>query len=282
MALGIGIREGFRTITRQSSLFLLSLLVVAISFFLLSLFVFITVNLYKLTQILDEKIEIIAFLEDRADVEMLCSNIPRINGVKEVIYVSNEAALMELQKEMAETKEVLQIFEENPLPASLRIKLLPEYRNTKGLKELSAKINLLSGIKETIYGGELVDQLKNVTRIITYFDAGLLLIITLAVIFVTFQTIKLTILARSAEIEIMRLVGAENLFITIPFTFQGFIQGFLGGFIAFILLEITVKVAASFFNIPYFPHTLFLFGNLIFGVVFGIIGSAIAIGRFLK
>uniref|UniRef100_A0A7C4TIQ2 Cell division protein FtsX n=1 Tax=candidate division WOR-3 bacterium TaxID=2052148 RepID=A0A7C4TIQ2_UNCW3 len=282
MALGIGVREGIRTIVRNSSLFILSLLVVAISFFLLSLFALLTINLYSLVKGLEGKIEIIAFLDEHADVEMLHSNILRITGVSEVIYVSSETALKELQEEMGETKEVLRVFEDNPLPASLRIKLAPEFRNSKGLKELSEKITLLKGVKETIYGGELVDQLKGVTKIITYFDAGLLMIITLAVIFVTFQTIKLTIFARSTEIEIMKLVGAEDSLISIPFIFQGMIQGLLGGFIAFVLLLITAKVGSAFFSIPYFPKLFLLVGNLFFGMIFGIIGSAIALRRFLK
>jgi len=282
VALGIGVREGIRTIVRNSSLFILSLLVVAISFFLLSLFALLTINLYSLVKGLEGKIEIIAFLDEHADVEMLHSNILRITGVSEVIYVSSETALKELQEEMGETKEVLRVFEDNPLPASLRIKLAPEFRNSKGLKELSEKITLLKGVKETIYGGELVDQLKGVTKIITYFDAGLLMIITLAVIFVTFQTIKLTIFARSTEIEIMKLVGAEDSLISIPFIFQGMIQGLLGGFIAFVLLLITAKVGSAFFSIPYFPKLFLLVGNLFFGMIFGIIGSAIALRRFLK
>jgi cell division transport system permease protein len=282
MALGIGIREGIRTITRNSSLFLLSLLVASISFFLLSIFALVTVNLYQMANELDEKIEIIAFLEERADIDVLKANIPKINGVKEVIYVSSEKALAALQSEMSGSKEVLKVFEENPLPASLRIKLDPAFRNTRGLGEISQKVMLLKGVDETIYGGELVDQLKRTTRIITLFDAALLLIITLSVIFVIFQTIKLTIFARSVEIEIMKLVGAADSFITIPFVFEGMVQGLLGGFIAFVLLVITVRVGSFFFQVPAFPKSMFLFGNLACGMIFGIIGSAIALRKFLK
>jgi cell division protein FtsX len=75
MSLRIGIREGVRTITRNASLFIMSLLVTSISLFLLSLFAFVTVNLYHFLNILDEKIEIIAFLEQNADYEALESNI---------------------------------------------------------------------------------------------------------------------------------------------------------------------------------------------------------------
>ncbi len=282
MVLTIGIREGIRTIIRNSSLFILSLLVAAISFFLFSLFSLLTLNLYHLLQFLSQKIEIIAFLDEHADIQMLQSNISRINGVIDVVYVSSEEALNELQKEIAETREVLRVFAENPLPASFRIKVAPEFRNSRGLKELSEKIMLLKGVKETIYGGELVDQLKGFTRIVTYFDAGLLVIITLAVIFVTFQTIKLTIFARANEIEIMKLVGAEDSLISIPFIFQGLIQGLLGGLIAFLLLLLTTRIASPFFSIPYFPKPLMILINLLFGTVFGVIGSGIAMSRFLR
>ena len=282
MALRIGIREGFRTITRNNSLFLLSLLVTSISLFLVSLFALVTVNLYYFLNILDEKIEIIAFLDENADFESLKSNILKINGVKDVIFISSDQALKNLQEELKETEEVLRVFEDNPLPASLRIKLEAKFRTANGLNEISSKIMLLRGTKETIYGGELVDQLKKITHIITVFDLGLLIIIIFSLIFVIFQTIKLTIFARSTEIEIMKLVGASNSFIAIPFTFEGVVQGLLGGSIAFILTVITNRVAISFLNDVYFPQWWFLLGNLACGFIFGIIGSNIALRKFLR
>jgi len=282
MSLHISIREGIKTIIRNSSLFFLSLVVVSISLFLLSLFALITVNLYHFVKILDEKIEIIAFLDDRADIAYLKSNVMKIHGVKEVIYTSSEQALKDLQGELKEAKEILDVFEENPLPASLRIKLNEQYRNTDRLNEISSKVLLLKGVRETIFGGELVDQLKKITNIITVFDIGMLLIIIFSVIFVIFQTIKLTIFARSTEIEIMKLVGASDSFIAIPFTFEGLVQGVLGGIVAFVLTLITYYVATSFFKDLYFQPWWFLCSNILGGAFFGVIGSGIALQRFLK
>jgi cell division transport system permease protein len=282
MSLRIGIREGVRTITRNGSLFFLSLLVAAISLFLLALFSLVTFNLYKAIEVLDEKIEIIAFLERRANVNALKENIEKIKGVEEVIYVSSEQALADLKTELQDTEEILNIFEENPLPASFRIKLASDFRNEPGLQEISGKIMLLAGIEETLYGGELVDQLKKVTSVIVFFDLGLLGIIIFSVIFVIFQTIKLTIFARSTEIEIMKLVGASNFFITIPFTFEGVVQGLLGGIIAFLLTLITYHVAGFFFGNLYFPFWWFLLGTIAGGMFFGIVGSGIAVRRFLQ
>jgi cell division transport system permease protein len=282
MSLRIGIREGVRTITRNGSLFFLSLLVTAISLFLLALFSLVTVNLYKSIEHLDEKIEIIVFLERTANVASLKENIAKINGVEEVIFVSSEQALAELKNDLQDTEEILNVFEENPLPASFRIKLQSNFRNAQGLEEISGKIMLLPGIEETLYGGELVDQLKKVTRVIVIFDFGLLIIIIFSVIFVIFQTIKLTIFARSTEIEIMKLVGASNGFIAIPFTFEGIVQGFIGGIIAFLLTLVTYRIAGFFFGSLYFPHWWFLLGTIVGGIFFGIIGSSIAIRRFLK
>jgi cell division transport system permease protein len=196
--------------------------------------------------------------------------------------VSSDEALENLQTELQETEEVLSVFEANPLPASLRIKLESRFRNAQGLNEISQKIMLLRGITETIYGGEIVDELKKISKIVTMFDLGLLVIIVFSVIFVIFQTIKLTIFARSTEIEIMKLVGASNSFIAVPFTFEGIIQGMLGGFIAFILTIITARAASSFIDNIYYPQLLFLLGSVLSGMLFGIIGSAIALRKFLQ
>ena len=105
MALGIGIREGIRTITRNSSLFSLSLLVTSIALFLLSLFALVTANLYHFLGILDQKIEIIAFLDENADFESLKANIAKISGVADVIYISSDEALSQLQSELKETED---------------------------------------------------------------------------------------------------------------------------------------------------------------------------------
>lgn len=282
MALRIGVREGMRTITRNGSLFFLSLLVAAISLFLLALFSLVTVNLYEAIRVLDEKIEIIAFLDRRADVDLLKENIQKITGVEQVHYISSEQALADLRNELQDTEGILSVFEENPLPASFRIELEGSFRNARGLEDISGKIMLLEGIEETLYGGELVDQLKKITDAIVMFDFGLLAIIIFSVIFVIFQTIKLTIFARSTEIEIMKLVGASNGFIAIPFTFEGIVQGLLGGFIAFLLTVITYRVATFFFDNIYFPQGWFFLGTILGGMFFGIIGSSIAIRRFLK
>jgi cell division transport system permease protein len=282
MALRIGVREGIRTISRNGSLFILSLLVTSISLFLLSLFALVTVNLYHFLDILDRKIEIIAFLNENVDYKSLRENIKKINGVTDVVYVSSEEALKNLQAEIQETEEVLSVFEANPLPASLRIKLEPRFRNAPGLQEISEKIMLMRGVSETIYGGELVGELKKITHIVTAFDSGLLVIIIFSVIFVIFQTIKLTIFARANEIEIMKLVGASNSFIAVPFTFEGIIQGILGGLIAFILTIITARAASSFIANIFYPQWLFLFGSIVSGMLFGIIGSTIALRRFLQ
>ncbi|MBN2620636.1 hypothetical protein JXB22_06030 [candidate division WOR-3 bacterium] len=282
MSLRIGIREGLRTISRNGSLFILSLLVTSISLFLLSLFALITVNLYHFLDILDQKIEIIAFLNENVDHKQLQENIKKINGITDVVYVSSEEALRDLQAEIQETKEVLSVFEANPLPASLRIKLESRFRNAQGLQEISAKIMLMRGVTETIYGGELVGELKKITHIVTMFDLGLLAIIIFSVIFVIFQTIKLTIFARATEIEIMKLVGASNSFIAVPFTFEGIIQGILGGLIAFILTIITARAANSFITDIFYPQWLFLLGSVVSGMLFGIIGSTIALRRFLQ
>jgi cell division transport system permease protein len=221
-------------------------------------------------------------LERRAEVDLLKENIQKIKGVEQVHYISSEQALADLRNELQDTEGILNVFEENPLPASFRIELEGSYRNARGLKDISSKIMLLEGIEETLYGGELVDQLKRITNAIVWFDFGLLAIIIFSVIFVIFQTIKLTIFARSTEIEIMKLVGASNGFIAIPFTFEGIVQGLLGGFIAFLLTVITYRVATFFFDNIYFPQGWFLLGTILGGTLFGIIGSSIAIRRFLK
>lgn len=275
-------QEAIKNVTRNKSSFLLSTGVSAACLLLLSIFIILTLNVYRVKNYIAERIEIRAFLNNDVNQEDLSEKILQINGVRQVQYVSKDEALAELRTDLAEHADLLDILQRNPLPASLRIKLDPNYKLSSKLSELEEKIQLLKGIRETWSGKELLFKLQNIMNIIIGFDIGILLIVFLSVIFIVSRTVEATIIAKAREIEIMRLVGATSKMVKFPFYIEGLLHGLLGSIISFIATAIIFYFVTSIIpsmNLPYF--SLFIF-NIFWGCILGIGGSYIALSHVLK
>jgi len=276
------LQEAIKNVTRNKSSFLLSTGVSAACLLLLSIFIILTLNVYRVKNYIAERIEIHAFLNNDVNQEDLSAKILQINGVRQVQYVSKDEALAELRTDLAEHADLLDILQRNPLPASLRIKLDPNYKLSSKLSELEEKIQLLKGIQETWSGKELLFKLQNIMNIIIGFDIGILLIVFLSVIFIVSRTVEATIIAKAREIEIMRLVGATSKMVKFPFYIEGLLHGLLGSIISFIATAIIfyfVTLIIPSMNLPYF--SLFIF-NIFWGCILSIGGSYIALSHVLK
>ncbi len=277
------IRETGKTIRGSRSLFILALCITTISFFVLSIFVFLTINLFALIGYFRNKIEILVFLEENTRTEETVPYVQSIAGVEAVRYVSPEEALEDLRQELgAEQVRVLEAFEHSPIPPSLRVKLQNRYKNASALREISRKIELIKGVSETVYGGEIIDRIWNFTRTFMLFDFLILTIIIFSVIFAVAQTIKMTILVREQDIEVMQLVGASEQFIRLPFTLEGLAQGLIGGLISFVLITSLYGLLQIWTPSLIFYPKYFFAGHLLLGGLFGLIGASTAINRSMK
>lgn len=282
MAIKFLIQEGTRNIQRNKSAFFLSASVSAICLLLLSIFLVLTINILRVKNYFEERIEIYAFLYDNADANDLINKISLLNGVRQVQYVSKEQALKELKSDLSDNASLLEILGQNPLPAGLRIQVDPNYKLANRLSELEEKIKLLKGIRETWSGKDILIRLQRIIRIIVGLDTGLLLIVFVAIVFIISRTVESTILARSREIEIMRLVGASSPMVKFPFYIEGLAHGFLGSIISFVIgmvLFYIVAIEIPMLSIPIFS---ILFFNVLAGSLLGLGGSYIALSHILK
>jgi cell division transport system permease protein len=273
------IKESSRNLRRNRSSFLLATIVQAICLLLFSLFVLITINLSKLVSVAQKRIEIYAFLDDQADKENLIENIRLLRGVADVRFVSKEQALGELKDDLGESASLADELGTNPLPASLRIQLETNARTLNNLEKIEQKISILSGVREVWSGKEILRRLDKTVRLIVALDIALLIIISISVIFISFQTIESTILLRSREIEIMRLVGATEATVRGPFQLEGIAQGIIGGVIASVLVSVFYYLVANQFPLPTFPYIMVYILNIIFGCLLGLLGSYLALNR---
>ncbi|MEO0093502.1 MAG: permease-like cell division protein FtsX [candidate division WOR-3 bacterium] len=273
------LQESARNLARNRGTFFLATIVQAICLLLFSIFLLITLNLFKAVTIAQKRIEVYAFLDDRADKQKLIENIKLLRGVADVRYVSKEEALVELRDDLGESAGLVDVLETNPLPASLRIQLESGSKTLNNLNKIEEKISVMPGVREVWSGKEILQRLDKILRLVVGLDIALLIIISLSIIFISFQTIEATILLRSREIEIMRLVGATERTVRGPFQIEGVAQGLIGGIIASILVSVFYYFLQGQLPLPNFPYLVVFGVNILFGCLLGLIGSELALNK---
>jgi cell division transport system permease protein len=215
---------------------------VAITLFIVGLFTVIVYDVMGIVNSIKSQVELAVYLEDGISsglkdyIEQEIKSWEEVDSVK---YVSKDQAL-ERFKEQNEGSDILKEIEGNPLPASFEITLKdPEKIDRVALRFYDKDGNYIEGVNDVIYGKNYVNKLFSITAIIGVITIIIIAVLLLAAIVLIFNTIRLSIYARRKEIEVMKLVGATNWFVRIPFLFEGFLEGFTGGIISIILLYFT-------------------------------------------
>ncbi|MCL2655226.1 MAG: permease-like cell division protein FtsX [Coriobacteriia bacterium] len=249
----------------------------------------------------ESKVTIEVYIKDDAnqtDVEGLQRKLQTNSLVKQVNYISKDQAMQIFKEQMKKSPDVINNLEGNPLPASLKIELHDAHDVNKVVDSIKAAPEFKkvcdrpdSPDSSLHYGQDIVQRLFNFTRVIRV--VGVVFIVMLAVVSLIFinNTIRMAIYARRNELSIMRLVGASNWFIRMPFIFEGMIQSIIGA-----LLAIGVIMLIQFVALPKIQNTIkfMSFGisnsfiwliSLILiagGIVIGGLGSWLAMRRYLK
>jgi len=225
-------------------------------------------------------------------VEPLLKKTRLLEGVEVVRYVSPYDAMAYMETTLGRQKNLLEGIQPAVLPPSFEIPMTKEYRNSTKMKEVVTQLKKIPQFEEIQYGQEWVETfsvLVHILRLTQWILGGLLLI---AIVFITSNTLQLTIASRREEIEVMHWVGASPGFIRVPFYLEGLIQGLLGGGLAILFLFLLHQ--GLFLNIPPSMQTwlakipvLFLPPEtiawiLLGGMVLGFFGSIVASMRVLK
>ncbi len=274
---------------------LITIGIIAISMLIFSTFTLLAFNLTNFLKIWEDKIEVIAYLKrgtPTSEVEPLLKKTRLLEGVEVVRYVSPYDAMAFMETKLGRQKNLLEGIQPAVLPPSFEIQMKKEYRNSTKMKEVVTQLKKIPQFEEIQYGQEWVETfsvLVHILRLTQWILGGLLLI---AIVFITSNTLQLTIASRREEIEVMHWVGASPGFIRVPFYLEGLIQGLLGGGLAILFLFLLHQ--GLFLNIPPSMQTwlakipvLFLPPEtiawiLLGGMVLGFFGSIVASMRVLK
>jgi len=273
---------------------------VAITLFIVGFFAVLVFDIQSIINSIRGQVELAVYLKDNITPELndyIKDEISSWEETGNIIYISKEQAL-ERFKEQNEGSDILKEIQGNPLPASFEITLNdPEKVELVALRFMDKDGNYIEGIDDVVYGQSYVNKLFSITAIIGTIVLLIIIVLLLATIVLIFNTIRLSIYARRKEIEVMKLVGASNWFVRVPFLFEGFFEGFIGSLLASIMLYIMGKfllikgervivetmrikdlAILGSLNIIVYIYA----GMIIFGGLLGIISSVIALRRYVK
>jgi len=275
--------EGFKGLRRAKFSAFVAISTIFLSLILIGVFIIFILNAQRLVNRIQSRMELELFIDNSYTmerIEELKKSIFTITGIDSVRYVSKDEAVEIFKQQFGQ--DIFEILDENPLPSSFQVKLKPTFRSAVYAKKISEQLNQLEGVDEVYYRQDLLIILEKYIQLFVgvIFVIGLLL--AAGSIFLVSNTIKLIIFSRSTIIEIMKLVGATRRFIRRPFLVEGIIQGFIGGSLAALFFYLILKIikleipGLILINQKNYPLLIIL------GILFGLIGSLLALRKFLK
>lgn len=276
------VREALTASRRAPLLSALGIVTIAFSLFAFGLFGLVAINIRRALDQVEERVEVRAFVGDSAEIESVAAAMKDIGEFPEVgrvYYVSREQALARARKEMGEFADV---FEAGVLPASIEVHLRPGMRSPAIVKSVADRMRTYHFIDDVRYGEEWVEKLYRLRNIATVAGIALGVAFGAVAVIIIGATIRMTVLARAKEISIMRLVGATDMFIRLPFLIDGLVKGVLGGLLALVFVWVANRVVNEYFIQTVFFNREMIFVGVVGGALMGVMGSLVSVGRHLR
>ena len=274
--------------------------VIAVSFLILSSFLVLFGNLKSLLAAWEQRVQIEAYLEEglpSSRIEELQASIVLFDGVKDASYISKDDAIKRFSAEMPAVAALVDDLDENPLPSSIKVILDDSHKEFIQVETLAANVMKLPGVADVFYGQKWLEKFSGLISLLRFSGLimGLFLLVTTT--FIISNTIRLALYARQEELEIMKLLGATNSYIKMPFLIEGLLQGLAGAAMALVssyaiyqlfVLKLAkanslsvITLSSGSFQLSFISiETMFYL--LICGMALGLFGSFVSLGRFLK
>ena len=233
------------------------------------------------------------YLKDGVDKELkdeIESIIKGLPGAEITGYVSKAQAEADLIASLGEQAGLLDGITTNLLPASFEIIFKHAKKDQIDPRSIKVLLEQLEGVDEVQYSEQWLERFEGLMYILKVIGLIVGGLFSMAVLFIITNTIKLTIYSRRDEIEILKLVGATDWFVKMPFLIEGAIQGILSGFIALCVLFLVYSLFSlktlHIFGLPVMNVVFLPFGYLslllVFSLILGLTGSFVAVGRFFR
>lgn len=292
--LGRSVRDAFKSVGRNFALSLASISCIVVTLTIIALSIIISYNVNNFSEELKKDLTIVAFVSNEADENDLAKikkDIESIGNVESVTFKNKSEIKKEMMDEDDSLKTAMEEWDEesNPLQHTYLIKV----DDIEKISETATTIKNLNKIDVVKYGEGMVDQLVTVFKVIQKVAIIAVVALVLMTLFLIVNTIKLTIFSRKREISIMRLVGASNFAIRLPFVVEGMVLGFIGSIIPVFIMIYGYYSLYNYFGGKLFtdliklvsPEPFIYFASVIvilIGILVGMFGSGRAVRKYLK
>ncbi len=276
--LAFSLRRAWQGFWRNALMSLAATATMVLMLVLLAGFWILQAGLLASLEFVEQKVEVVADLRDdapAAEVDALRRRLLAEPGVRSVDYVSKDEALARFRERLAAQgqEDLTRYLDANPLRASLEVKLA----DPRAAGEITDALRAEAIVESVIDIGNLVDRVLTVTGVLRTAGAVVLVAVGLIVLFIVVNTIRLAVLARADEIEIMRLVGASDAFIRWPFVFEGALVGLLGSLVTLGLLGLAAEPIGRFL-FDFFRILPLQLGSLARDVSLVVLGAGLGLG----
>ena len=269
--------------------------IICLSFLIAGIFLSLSNNLRDTARDLANNMTVSFFLDKNTppqNTAALLRDVGRPAFIESVRFVRPEEAMEKFQASFPELKDILANLKTNPFPPSIEARVRSKASTSAELVSFVQAMKARPGVTDVQFNEDWVEKMQGFSRLAGAIGLFLGGILVLASFFIISNVIKLNVMARRNEIEILRLVGATNLFIRIPFWLEGIVLGLLGSLLSLGLLFIVVKVFPLYLGTSLgalrqilsfrFPDLTQAVGLLAAGAATGFTGSATSVSKFLK
>ncbi len=288
-------RDAFKSVIRNFSLSLASISCITITLIVVATSIILSYNVENFAESIRKDVTMVVFVDKDAkedDLKQIKHEIQKIDNVDKITFKSKAETAEETKSKIEAVAPLVDMWtdETNPLLDSYMIKV----KDVAIIKDTVAQIQKIDKINSISYGEEVVDQLVTVFKVIEKVCIGAVVALIIVTAFLITNTIKLAIYSRKTEIEIMRLVGASNIAIKVPFIIEGLFIGVLGAIIPIILTIYGYTTLYNYFGGQVFGSSLAKLLSpvpfvylvslllLLIGAAVGMFGSYSAVRKHLK
>lgn len=288
------IRDSLKSVFRNFSLSLASISCITITLIVVAISIILSYNVNNFAGLVEKDVTIVAFLDlniEESKREAVLKEIKELDNIESVEFESKA----EISSEMMESSEVFKGImenwseEESPIQDTFLVKV----KDIEKIGETAKKIQKIEGVDIVKYGEGMVEQLVAVFDMVRKICVIIVVALIVVTAFLIANTIKITIFSRRREIEIMRLVGASNINIKIPFVLEGLFLGMLGSIIPIVITVYGYIALYDHFGGQIFSSIIKLVSPepfvyyisltlVIIGVLVGMFGSWRAVRKYLK
>ncbi|MDX9778126.1 MAG: ABC transporter permease [bacterium] len=286
MKLRFVLRQTLNNLWRERTPVTASVLTIGIALVILISLFEVSISLYRNLNDLKQNMVIEVYLEasrTENDAAGISAQLSDYGTIERIRVISKEAAAEIFEKEFGEN--IYDILKENPLPVMIEVRLQSEYNHPDYLALFKKQVEALPGVDEVHYRHVLVEKLESLTQAVLISGLAVLIVLVFAMNLLIRNTIKLSVYARRDQIAIMKILGAGNLFIRLPYILEGAFEGLFGGMMAAAGLILAHKFIADSFEAIRFSlsvYKMLWIVTISVGILIGFFVSAAAVGHFVQ